>query len=112
MEGGEGSDVPSLLHAEKLLCFHQVLPALYLHTMVNQTSRNKTNCVCLDVLCYLAIGICYQPEQKFESDFEILVLEFRSYIMPSRVPDGGLGRESRTSLALYRALCHWSCLSP
>lgn len=111
MEGGEGSNVSSLLHAKKLLCFHQVLPAPHLHTKVNQTSRNKNNCICLDVLCYLGIGICYQPEQKFESDFEILVLKFRSYIMPSRYLMVDRGREARTSLALYRALCHWSRLS-
>lgn len=43
------------------LCFHECFQH---HTRVNQTSRNENNCVCLDVLCYLAIGICYQLEQK------------------------------------------------
>lgn len=43
-----------------------------------------------------------------ESDFEILVLEFRSYIMLSSYLMVDRGREAKISLALYRALCHSS----
>lgn len=89
MEGGEGSDVPSLLHAKKLLCSHQMLPAPHLHTKVNQTSRNKNNCICLDVLCYLATN----QSRNLSQTLKYSVLEFRSYIMPSRYLMVERGRE-------------------
>lgn len=81
--------MPSLLHAKKPLCFYQVVPP-HLHTRVNpdiqeQKQLSLLGCILLPCHMYLATNQSRNPE----SDFEMLMLEFRSYVMPSSWWTGG-----------------------
>lgn len=81
--------VPSLLHAKKPLCFYQVVPP-HLYTRVNPDIQEQRQlpllgCILLPCHTYLATNQSRKPE----SDFEMLVLEFRSYVMPSSWWIGG-----------------------